>query len=231
MALKDELDAEVADIFSARWQLRDGYVVPDGESLTLGNVAVRLNATVLYADMAGSTGLVDGQKPHFAAEIYKAFLRCSARIIRKYGGEITAYDGDRIMAVYIGETKNTSAVRSAMGINYAAIKVINPAIKRQYPENGYSLSHVAGIDTSQLFVAKTGARGANDLVWVGRAANHAAKLSALPPTKATYITRVVYDSMSDDAKFGHDGRPMWEPLTWNSFDNSAIYGSAWTWEP
>ena len=35
-----------------------------------------------------------------------------------------------------------------------------------------------GIDTSELFVARTGIRRANDLVWVGRAANHAAKLSA-----------------------------------------------------
>lgn len=231
MGFQDELETEVADIFRAGWEVRDGYVVPDDESLTLGNSGVRLDATVLYADMAGSTGLVDAHKPHFAAEIYKAFLRCSAKIIRKHGGEITAYDGDRIMAVYIGKSKNTSAVRSAMGINYAAAHIINPAIRKQYPQSDYRLAHVAGIDTSQLFVAKTGARGANDLVWVGRAANYAAKLSALPADSATYITKVVYDSMSDEAKFGSNGRPMWELLKWSSFDNSIIYGSSWTWTP
>jgi hypothetical protein len=29
---------------------------------------------------------------------------------------ITAFDGDRVMAVYIGDRKNTNAVRSARGV-------------------------------------------------------------------------------------------------------------------
>ncbi len=30
--------------------------------------------------------------------LYKAYLHCAAKIISNEGGEITAYDGDRIMA-------------------------------------------------------------------------------------------------------------------------------------
>ena len=50
-------------------------------------------------------------------------------IIRSEGGEITAYDGDRIMAVYIGDTKNTSAVQTAMKTYYAVDQIVMPALK------------------------------------------------------------------------------------------------------
>ncbi len=179
MALQDDLISEVRSIFKDAWDARDGSVVPESETLGLTNEAVTLDATVLYADLAASTDLVDRFKAHFAAEIYKAFLHCGAKIIRAQGGTITAYDGDRIMAVYIGNRKNTAAATTALKINYAAKQIINPAITAQYPKTSYAVKHVVGVDTSKLLVARTGVRGANDLVWVGRAANYAAKLNDL----------------------------------------------------
>ena len=177
MTLGNDLNSEVRKILRERWTTRQGRVVPDPEALKLGNDAVLLDGTVLYADLNGSTNLVDSYKPSFAAEVYKCFLTCAARIVRAGGGEITAYDGDRIMAVYIGDRKNTDAARTALKINYAVREIINPAIRDQYPNDRYAVSHVVGIDTSKLFVARIGVRGDNDLVWVGRAANYAAKLS------------------------------------------------------
>jgi class 3 adenylate cyclase len=176
MGLAEELSAKVAEIFREVWDLpRDGTVVPSDTSLTFSNTAIKLDATVLYADIADSTYLVDAFDPNFAAEIYKTFLHCAGKIIRSEDGAITAYDGDRIMAVYLGKTKNTAAVRSALKINHAVKNIITPLLKAQYPAKAYTLKHVVGIDTSDLLVAKTGVRGANDLVWVGRAANYAAR--------------------------------------------------------
>lgn len=231
MSLKQDLNTEVATILRSRWSERDGTVVPEDADLQLGNDAVKLKATVLYADLADSTILVDGYRPHFAAEIYKTFLHAAAKIIRSECGAITAYDGDRIMAVYIGDSKNTSAVRTAMKIKYAISEIINPAQAAQYPQNVYQIKHVIGIDTSNLYVARTGVRGANDLVWVGRAANYAAKLTALPESRSTYITGDVYKSMSKEVKFSKNGtgEDMWTSLTWNTFDNNTIYGSNWWW--
>jgi class 3 adenylate cyclase len=226
-SLKSELESEVAEIFGSAWDERDGSVVPDEDSVSLGNDAVKLEATVLYADLADSTKLVDGNSPSVAAEIYKAFLSCAAKIVRSEDGEITAYDGDRIMAVYHGDRKNTKAVRTAMKIKHAVDRVINPALRTQYGATAYQVKHVIGIDTSSLLVAKTGVRLANDLVWVGRAANYAAKLSALPSTHSTYITKEVYDVINDSVKTSSDGRAMWEPVRWNTFDNRTIYRSTW----
>lgn len=73
MSLSDALKEEVLQIFEDKWETRDGTVVPETDDIKLGNEAVKLQATVLYADLVESTKLVDEKKHHFAAEIYKAF--------------------------------------------------------------------------------------------------------------------------------------------------------------
>ena len=228
MSLGDGLNSEVRKILSERWTTRQGRVVPDPEDLGLGNDAVLLDGTVLYADLNGSTNLVETMKPEFAAEVYKCFLTCAARIIRAEGGEITAYDGDRIMAVYLGDSKNSDAARTALKVNYSVREIINPAIKDHYPRSSYTVRHVVGIDTSNLFVARIGVRGDNDLVWVGRAANYAAKLSdgAGAPSQ---ITADVYNRLKESSKYGKDGQNMWVQTTAPELGCKTIYTSTWQW--
>jgi len=227
MVSKADLESEVKGIFKAVWTERDGKVVPSPEDLQLGNDAVKLQGTVLYADMNDSTNLVDRYKRPFAAEVYKAYLRSAARIIKDEKGIITAYDGDRVMAVFLGDTKNASAVRSAMKINYAVHHIINPLLKGQYPKEAYQLKQVVGIDTSELFVARIGVRNDNDLVWVGRSANYAAKLCSLNGGYATYITGDVFDAMGKDVKYASNNNSlMWDAKVWTTHGNIRIYGSS-----
>ena len=228
MALKDDLATEVNGIFQTNWKTRQGTVVPTDTSVTLGNDAVLIDAAVLYADLADSTKMVGGYKNWFAAEVYKAFLHCAAKVISQCGGTVTAYDGDRVMAVFIGSDKESQAVKAAMKINWCRWEIIRPAIEERYTKTSFLLNHVCGIDTSQLFVAKTGIRGANDLVWVGRAANYAAKLAALDHAKATWITAAVYEQLSDAAKFSK-GVNMWQPHTWTAMNKTQIYASTYKW--
>jgi class 3 adenylate cyclase len=229
VGLKDDLTAEVKATFAAVWEEQSAEAVPDPEDLRLNaNHAKDLaTATVLYADLDGSTNMVDGYKWYFSAEVYKNYLRCAAQIIRSEGGVITAYDGDRIMAIYTGGSKNTSAVRTALKINYAVVEIIRPALKAQYPSTNFTLSHVVGVDTSQLRTARIGVRGDNDLVWIGRAANHAAKLTNISE-KPLWITKDVYDNMHDDVKFTN-GVAMWEHRLWTQMDNADIYCSTYWW--
>lgn len=228
MSLVEDYTEAVEKIFKDTWTTRDGQKVPESEDLGLGNDAVKLDGTVLYADLDESTNLVDNYDPEFAAEIYKAYLSCAAKVIKSEDGEITSYDGDRIMAVYIGDSKNTKAARSALKINYTVKKIINPLLKEHYPDENYSVKQVVGIDTSELFIARTGIRGSNDLVWVGRAANYAAKLSALSPNYASRLTEAVYNKLNASAKYADDDNetPMWKQTTWNGM---TIYQSTWWW--
>lgn len=230
-AVEDGLTAQVKKIFKDTWQPRDGAVVPDPEDLKLGNEAVQFDtATVLYADLSGSTALVNAKKWTFAAEIYKSFLHCAATLIRKEGGEITSYDGDRVMGIFIGPIQTTPAARCGLKINCAVQTIINPALAAQYPGANYTVRQVVGIDTSPIRAARTGVRGDNDLVWVGRAANYAAKLTELDLDQRTWVTGDAYARMADEVK--NNGTPkqlMWKEFKWTQMNNIPIHGSTWRW--
>lgn len=190
MSLKDDLTLKVYEFVTSSWgDIPNGYVVPTPESLTFGNTGIRINATVLYADIHGSTSMVDALMDNTAAEYYKAFLHCAAKIIRSNDGSITAYDGDRVMGIYVGNDQAKSAVKTALQLNWAVLSIINPTFAGLYGTAHRVLRHTVGIDCGRLLAAKTGVRVDSDLVWVGPAANYAAKLNSFDGLDADYAIR------------------------------------------
>jgi class 3 adenylate cyclase len=155
-----ELEQQVRQFFGKPWKRRDGLVVPDAEDVALSNDGVDLEAAVLYADLAESTRLVAEKKDVFAAAVYKSFLYCAARIIERRGGVVTAYDGDRVMGVFIGDSKRTEAARAALGINHATKKIVMPALKAKYTSSEYVVRHCVGTSAgcwsrAPVFAART----------------------------------------------------------------------------
>lgn len=227
MGLIGDLEAYVDNVFTEEWTRRQGQKVPDTPDVALKNEAVELDATVLYADLAGSTKMVKEKKDYVAAEVYKAYLYCAAKLIRNGGGIITAYDGDRVMGVFIGDAKNSNAAICGLNINHAASEIVMPRYKTKWPKTNFELKQRVGIDTSRLFVARTGIRGSNDLVWVGNAANNAAKMAALDPKYPTYISAAVHSRLNESAKFSNkDHSDMWTNLGTSALGYQ-IYGSTW----
>jgi len=228
MTLRDELHAYVKRTHDDKWQERAGQKVPVLADLKFSTDAVNLDATVLYADLTDSTSLVAKNPNWLAAEVYKNYLYCAAKIIRSNDGAITAYDGDRVMAVFIGTNKNTNAVDTALKIQWSVNNVLQPAFDKKYSGRySYKYKQKVGIDSSELLVAKTGFRGADELVWVGNAANRAAKLAALNRGSHTYISKSVYDVMHKSVRVG--GTPeqnMWEDLGTSDL-GFRVYGSTW----
>lgn len=230
MALQDDIKKRANEIFGTTFTERQGRKVPTPAEVAQGNAAVELNpATVLYGDLTGSTALVNGYKWWFAAQVYKAYLYCAARIVNAEDGWITSYDGDRIMGVFIGDSQCDQAIRAALKINWAVINIVNPAIKEKWPDNAYPVSQVVGIDKSVIRAVNAGARGDNDIVWVGPAANLAAKLTERKERR-TWITKAVYDAASQNCKVGGtEKKSMWISDTWPEQADATIYGSGWTW--
>lgn len=113
-------------------------------------------------------------------------------------------------------------MRAALKIKGAVGTIIQPALKAQYPQTNYVLKHVIGIDTSKLLVSRIGVRNDNDLVWVGRAANYAAKLTTLSDDHSIWITGSVYDSIQDAVKFANKTN-MWEERLWTAMNKMRIF--------
>jgi class 3 adenylate cyclase len=211
MAIWETLKTDVTSIFNDAWDIVDGRTIPDTSDVGLGKKGKRIEATILYADLKDSTGLVDGYKDWFAAEVYKAYLICAVKIIRDNDGKIASFDGDRGMGIFHGDSKETRAVRSALQINGAVIKVINPLMVARYEDVKYRVAAACGVGSSQILVARTGIRDNSDLVWVGHCANHAAKYCSMRVLSyASFISKAVYDAMDDGVRIGGDSKNMWE---------------------
>ena len=73
MSLGDNLNSEVRKILQESWTTRQGRVVPAPEDLRLGNDAMLLDGTVLYADLNGSTKLVETENRSLRLKSTSAF--------------------------------------------------------------------------------------------------------------------------------------------------------------
>lgn len=148
------IEASVADIIREPFNVVDGRVVPKTEDVVFKNGAKRIDATYLYADLAESSRLAQSLTKEAAAKIMRAYINSAARILREYNGEIRSYDGDRVMAIFIGNDKNVRAVRAALAINWAVIEVIRPAIESGWSDgkNFAQIKHGVGIDTGEAFI-------------------------------------------------------------------------------
>src|SRR5947209_12732705 len=113
------------------------------------------------------------------------------------------------MGIFVGDSKNTSAARCGLKINWAFHNSLKPKLEKKYEilkSETYSLAHCVGIDTGEILVVRSGIRNNNDLVWVGRAPNIAAKLSQLRvPPYYTFITEDVYLQLNQMVTSHTDG--------------------------
>jgi adenylate cyclase len=213
MALADTLSTDIDTIFTTPWNIRAGRVVPKTEDVALAGGAVKLDAVVLYADLADSTALAQKLPRTTAAKIVRAYLSSMTRVATAQGGSIRSFDGDRVMSVFVGDSKNSDAAQCALKMNYVVTQLLRPKAEAQFAsikKNKITLSHCVGAHASEVLVVRGGVWGNNDLVFVGSAPNIAAKLSDIRNGNwRSYITWKVHKYLNKKAESSSDGRNMW----------------------
>lgn len=237
MGLSDDIAKDIQKSIDNPWKLRKGQVVPSTTDVALDGGAVELDATFLYADLADSSKMAKELDRRVAAKIMKAFLSTTCRLIKSCNGVIQSFDGDRVMGVFIGGSKNSNAAKCALQIKYVVKEIIKPKFEAKYDtvkNASFTINHGVGVDTGTVITVRAGARGANDLIWIGRPPNLAAKLSDL--REAPYnsiITASVYNVLSDTSKYGGENKTnMWQSRKWDFLgQNISVYRSSWQWKP
>jgi adenylate cyclase len=229
------LGSDIGKVFNATWNIRDGQVVPQTDDVVLANGAVRLHAVVLYADLARSTQLAMNFDRSVAAKVVRAYLSSMTRLVNSNGGVVRSFDGDRVMGIFIGKSKNSNAAECALKMNYLVTKILRPRAEAKFPSlvsKGFKIKHCVGISRSDVLVVRSGVRGSNDLVFVGVAPNIAAKLSEVRNSPwHSYITKTVYSRLNNDAKFS-GGENMWTAVSRKIAGKSwSVYKSNWRWTP
>ncbi|CUH99615.1 adenylate/guanylate cyclase domain-containing protein [Leisingera aquaemixtae] len=228
--------SDVSTIISTTWDTAESENFPVTSDVKLAGGAKWVSATYLYADLANSSKMAKTFDRRVTAKIIKSFLQSATYLVQENSGRVISFDGDRIMGVFTGGSKNTNAVRCALNINWVVSEVIRSKFESSYSsvkEADFEISHGVGVDTGRALIVRGGVRGNNDLISIGRAPNLAAKLSDLRNGYTTRITEDVYNSMSDDVKYAHkDGSNMWESASWSFLDDEVdILRSTWWRKP
>lgn len=238
MSFKEDCASAVATIAKTPFSFRTGQVVPKTEDIVLRDGAVILKAAYLYADMTDSTGLTEHFSSFDAARIIRAYLSAVCRVIRHRGGEIRSFDGDRVMAIFIGDNAASIAAKTALNITWVVEDIVHEQLmehlkdyRDNYINDVWKVSHRTGIDIGEAMLVRAGVRDNNDLISIGDAPNIAAKLSDIKKHRTT-ITDRTWDALDYASAFREKDRaPMWtEPrLEELGSRTELVRGSSWQW--
>ena len=227
MGLLEDLKNKINSYAIEPYTIEDTTIVPDTDNpkLTFGNKGLTCEYTFLFVDIRKSSKLHDLYGFQKAAKIYQSFHEINVRVIQSNGGEVRAFDGDRTMAVFVGNGKNTSAAKTALQIKWAIGNILNPSL-------GTNIVCGSGIDTGKILVTKVGKgrdKNTNDLVWIGQADNYASHL-ANEANSSTIISTNTYNLLHESSKLS-EGVNMWKPkqLKLKTGTMVACYESTYWW--
>ncbi|CAG9228376.1 Guanylate cyclase domain-containing protein [Paraburkholderia tropica] len=211
MTLKDlgaDIAAEVETILSGEFSITvtNTNTVPhsDDGAITFPNLDSKEQACkvvetcVVYIDIRRSTELNLAHRPKTVAKLYSSFVRAMVRCAEQFNGHVRGIIGDRVMIMFDQNNCFSNAVHTAAAMNTVSQHIINRHFKHGEVACGI------GIDFGRMLATKTGFRrhgvqrhSYRSLVWLGRPANVASKLTDIANKAAVTQwetkARVAYD--------------------------------------
>ncbi len=180
MATDKEAFEKIKQYLNETYTQEDTRVVPKRTDLTFGNTTKKIgHAVVVYVDMRKSRKILSDASTFWSVKIHRAFLLALTHCVEYRDGHMRSFNGDGIMAFFVGENAASKAVRAAMetkGFVLEMNKLLEAANKNP-------LDFGIGIAQGDIMVAKSGKAGDDftkqDLIWVGLPVYLAVELSAL----------------------------------------------------
>ena len=150
----------------------------------------RVQATLLFLDLAGHTGLIQGLDPEEIVEIIDRALARLAKPVKRHGGRIVRYQGDGFKAAFGLPTAQENDPDRAV---HAALEIVSEAARiaaELEAERGLPGFQVRlGIDTGLVLIGE-GAEGEDSVT--GLPVNLAARLEGLAEPGTVLISHHTY---------------------------------------
>lgn len=147
-----------------------------GDLLRLGGE--RRVATVLFADLRGSTALAEKLPAEAVVDLLNAYVGALARPVFEHGGMLDKYMGDGLMAVFgvvdEGDHGARAAARAALDMR--------AAIARVNQERRADVRFGVGIHTGEVVLGAVGIPQRSDFTAIGDTVNTASRLEGLCKT-------------------------------------------------
>jgi class 3 adenylate cyclase/PAS domain-containing protein len=158
------------------------------EAVTLGGE--RATATILFADIAGFTGLAERLDAERVVDILNAFFSAAVQIVFEHDGLLDKFYGDGLMVVFGPPRVRPDDAARAVAVArelHAAAQTITAA--------GSNLRLSIGIATGDVVAGHIGGPRRMDYTVIGDAANLASRLQGAAPAGSTYIDDPTYERL------------------------------------
>src|SRR5918996_5886088 len=128
----------------------------------------RRTVTVVFVDLAGSTGLGEKLDPEPLRRVMSRYFETVSEALERHGGTVEKFIGDAVMAVFgipvVHEDDAFRAVRAVVDVR-AALAGLNIELER---ERGLRIEIRTGVNTGEVF---TGDPSASSTLATGDAVN------------------------------------------------------------
>src|SRR3954467_15381589 len=113
---KATLQTLVNEYMSGTYDAYEPRRVPEPADIKLGKHAAKLTATALFIDMRQSSNITNAFRLQTAAKMIKSFIGGAVQIVSHNGGAVRSFNGDGMLAIFVGDNRSTSATKAAMQI-------------------------------------------------------------------------------------------------------------------
>lgn len=227
--------ANIKELLKNNYVSFEGPSIPLKSDLTFDNKYKKINnAVVVYLDMRHSRKIMFEQNEYRSLKTHRAFLHAFISCIDFSDGCFRSFNGDGALAFFNGLNASSRAVKACMDFHKYMLDMNSILAEKEMMAVDYGV----GIATGEIFVAKTGKKGANetrqDLVWVGYPTYLAVELSDRGKgSYHTWISSSAYNKIHDEDKngafnilySGKDGSSIWhqEKITLKNGDVKTVY--------
>ena len=195
-AVKSQLDQQAAS--GVRIVQQDD--VPDTGPVRAGVWIQIPEATAVFVDLKGSTGLNARFGPETAAHAYTYFNRAMAVILDGFQARYVDVQGDALFGLFSGKGSRFLAAACAITMKTQVETVIAERF-RQDVHADWELRAGIGVDRGKLLVRQLGLRGTGmNEVWAGTPVNMAAKLSSAAGPNEVAVSERVFSDYQQSAK-------------------------------
>jgi len=146
--------------------------------------------TVLFADIAGFTALADRLDPERLVEVIDPVLAAMGRVVTAFGGHVSKYAGDAILAFFgAPQAHEDDAIRALLAAREMSQEVERLATER--PEALPLALHI-GVNTGHVVTGYRGGEHRLDYSVLGDAVNVAQRLEAASATGEVYVGELTF---------------------------------------
>lgn len=160
----------------------------------------RLEVTLLFADMVGSTQLAESVHPDVLARILDAYLRDMTTLAHAHGGTVSSVAGDGLLVIFgapeqcAPEVQAAQAARAAFAMR-GRIAALTTELSDEAP---FDLQVRIGLNTGTCAVGVFGSDTQRTYTAMGRAVNVAARLEGAAAPGEILVSPTTLALLQDD---------------------------------